>query len=50
MILTAFDSKIRLGMQTSETCSFLIYKTVYIYFQQESHKNNETYDLQFLEN
>ena len=51
MILTAFDSKIRLGMQSetiSETCSFLIYciyKTIYLYFQQENHKKTETYDL-----
>ena len=45
MILTAFDSKIRSGMQPSETCSFLIHKTIYLYFQQENHKKTETYDL-----
>ena len=45
MILTAFVSKIRSGMQPSETCSFLIYKTIYLYFQQENHNKTETYEL-----
>ena len=45
MILTAFVSKIRSGMQPSGNCSFLIYKTIYLYFQQENHKKMDTCDL-----
>ena len=45
MVLNSFVTKIRLGMQPSGNCSFLIYKTIYLYFQQENHKKTETYDL-----